>query len=74
MSHRKQQVVALLKAIETGVAEPLASINPDKYIQHNLAAADGLAGLVALLGTLPAGSARVDAHREGFSHAVCGYQ
>ena len=44
MSHRKQQVVAVLKAIETGAAEPLAIINPDKYIQHNLAAADGLDG------------------------------
>jgi hypothetical protein len=29
MSHRKQQVVAVLKAIETGTAEPLATINPD---------------------------------------------
>jgi predicted SnoaL-like aldol condensation-catalyzing enzyme len=58
MSHRKQQVVALLKAIETGAAEALAIINPDKYIQHNLAAADGLAGLGAFLATLPEGSAR----------------
>jgi len=57
MSHRKQQGVALLKAIETGAAEPLAIINPDKYIQHNLAGADGLAGLSALLATLPDGSA-----------------
>jgi predicted SnoaL-like aldol condensation-catalyzing enzyme len=54
MSHREQQVVALLKAIET--AEPTAILNPDKYIQHNLAAADGMAGLGALLATLPAGS------------------
>ena len=51
MSHRKQQVVALLKAIETGAAEPLVIITPDKYIQHNLAAADGLVGLGALHGT-----------------------
>jgi|GEM_PF-4747361 len=26
MSHRKQQVVAVLKAIETGAAEPLAIV------------------------------------------------
>src|SRR6202051_4324052 len=59
MSHRKQQVVALLKAIETGAPESLAIINPDNYIQHNLAAADGLAGLGALLAALPKGSGRV---------------
>jgi predicted SnoaL-like aldol condensation-catalyzing enzyme len=53
MSHRKQQVVAVPKAIEIGAAEPLAIINPDKYIQHNLAAADGLAGLGAFLRPCP---------------------
>jgi predicted SnoaL-like aldol condensation-catalyzing enzyme len=63
MSHRKQQVVAVLKAIETRAAEPLAIINPDKYIQHNLAAADGLAGLGAFLARLPEGSARVNTAR-----------
>jgi predicted SnoaL-like aldol condensation-catalyzing enzyme len=40
---RKQQVVALLKSIETGDRGPVAVINPNKYIQHNLGAADGLA-------------------------------
>jgi hypothetical protein len=40
MTSQKQQVVDLLNAITTGAAEPLAVINPDKYIQHNLAAAD----------------------------------
>jgi predicted SnoaL-like aldol condensation-catalyzing enzyme len=63
MSQRKQQVVALLKAIETGAPESLAIINPDKYIQHNLAAADGLAGLGAFLAALPKGSARVNTVR-----------
>jgi predicted SnoaL-like aldol condensation-catalyzing enzyme len=63
MSHRKQQVVALLKAIETGAPEPLAIVNPGKYIQHNLAAAYGLAGLGALLAALPKGSARVNTVR-----------
>ena len=63
MSHRKQHVVAVLKAIETGAAEPLAIINPDKYIQHNLAAADGLAGLGAFLAILPEGSASVNTAR-----------
>jgi nuclear transport factor 2 (NTF2) superfamily protein/predicted SnoaL-like aldol condensation-catalyzing enzyme len=63
MSNRKQQVVAVLKAIETGAAEPLAIINPDKYTQHNLAAADGLAGLRVLLAALPEGSAHVSTVR-----------
>jgi hypothetical protein len=31
MTH-KQQVVALLKSIETGDSGPVAVINPDKYI------------------------------------------
>ena len=63
MSPRVEQVVALLKAIETGAQEPVAVINPTKYIQHNLAAADGLAGFGALLKQLPKGSAKVNTVR-----------
>lgn len=59
MTNRKQEVVALLKSIETGDAAPVASIDPGKYIQHNLAVADELAGFVAVLQALPKGSARV---------------
>jgi hypothetical protein len=44
VSPRKQQVIDLLKSIETGASGPFAVINPQKYIQHNLGAADGLAG------------------------------
>ena len=44
MSTKKQQVVDLLKAIETGAAEPVAVINSNRYTQHNLGAEDGLAG------------------------------
>ncbi|WP_199741843.1 nuclear transport factor 2 family protein [Corallococcus sp. CA047B] len=62
-TQQKQQVVALLKAIETGEAAPVAVIHPDKYIQHNLGAADGLAGFGALLQALPKGSARVNTVR-----------
>jgi predicted SnoaL-like aldol condensation-catalyzing enzyme len=54
----KQQVVALLHAIETGAAEPVASIDPARYTQHNLAVADGLAGFGEVLKALPPGSAR----------------
>jgi predicted SnoaL-like aldol condensation-catalyzing enzyme len=63
MSNQKQQVVDLLKSIETGVPERIAVINPQKYIQHNLAVADGLAGFGALLQQLPEGSVRVNTRR-----------
>ncbi|UZP66697.1 nuclear transport factor 2 family protein [Desulfovibrio mangrovi] len=54
-----QHVAELLKSIETGAAEPASTINPEKYIQHNLGVADGIAGFGALLKALPEGSARV---------------
>lgn len=60
---QKQQVVDLHKAIETGDPGPIAVINPAKYTQHNLGAADGLAGFGALLQQLPKGSARVNTVR-----------
>ncbi len=59
----KQQVVELLKSIETGDSRPIAYINPDKYIQHNLAVADGLPGVKALLQSLPKGTTRVNTVR-----------
>ena len=31
----KEKVVAVLKSIETGEAEPISYINANKYIQHN---------------------------------------
>jgi len=59
----KAQVVALLKSIETGERAPAAVINPDKYIQHNLAVGDGVAGFAAVLQALPKGSAKVNTVR-----------
>lgn len=59
----REQVIQLLKSIETGDGGPVAFINPHQYIQHNLAAGDGLAGFGALLQALPAGSARVNTVR-----------
>ncbi len=46
-AQQKQHVFDLLKSIETGESQPIGYINPQKYIQHNLAAADGLAGFGA---------------------------
>ena len=62
-ANRKAQVVALLKSIETGEAAPVAIVNRNKYIQHNLAVGDGLGGLGAVLKLLPEGSARVNTVR-----------
>ncbi|MGM9488048.1 nuclear transport factor 2 family protein [Ideonella sp. YS5] len=62
-SDPKAQVVALLKSIETGEAAPVAVVNPAKYIQHNLAVGDGLAGFGAALQALPKGSAKVNTVR-----------
>lgn len=57
--NNKQKVVALLKSIETGDSQPVGYINPNRYIQHNLAVADGLQGLGDLLRQLPKDSAKV---------------
>ncbi len=57
--NQKEQVVALLKSIETGESAPVAVINPEKYIQHNPSIKDGLTGFGEALAALPAGSARV---------------
>lgn len=66
MSHQqdhKAQVVALLKSIETGEQGPAAVINPEQYIQHNLAVADGLEGFGQVLAALPPGSAKANTVR-----------
>jgi predicted SnoaL-like aldol condensation-catalyzing enzyme len=59
----KQKVVSLLKSIETGASEPVNYINANKYIQHNLAVADGLAGFGAVLQALPPNSAKANTLR-----------
>lgn len=59
----KTKVIELLKSIETGDTGPVSYINPDKYIQHNLAVGDGLAGFEAVLQALPKGSAKVNTVR-----------
>ncbi|WFS63354.1 hypothetical protein LF599_04065 [Pseudodesulfovibrio thermohalotolerans] len=54
----KEKAVALIQSIESGDSGPASYVNPDKYIQHNLLIADGLAGFGAALAQLPAGSAK----------------
>jgi predicted SnoaL-like aldol condensation-catalyzing enzyme len=59
----KPQISELLKSIETSDAKPVGYINANKYIQHNLAVGDGLAGFGAVLQALPKGSAKVNTVR-----------
>jgi predicted SnoaL-like aldol condensation-catalyzing enzyme len=63
MTQKESQVVDLLKSIETGAAEPVGVMNANKYIQHNLAVADGLEGFGQVLAALPQGSAKVNTVR-----------
>jgi predicted SnoaL-like aldol condensation-catalyzing enzyme len=63
MPDHKQQAIELLKSFETGDRKSAAYINPNKYIQHNLAIADGLAGLDAVFQALPKGSAKTNTVR-----------
>jgi len=59
----REKAVELLNSIENGDPAPVGYINPNKYIQHNLAIGDGLAGFGEVLGQLPEGSARVEVIR-----------
>lgn len=47
------KAIALLNSFNTGDTAPIAYINPDKYIQHNLDVADGLAGFGAVMQNAP---------------------
>jgi predicted SnoaL-like aldol condensation-catalyzing enzyme len=46
MADSKQQVLELLKSMETGEEKPLSYVNPNNYVQHNLMLGDGLQGLI----------------------------
>jgi predicted SnoaL-like aldol condensation-catalyzing enzyme len=59
----KEKVVALLNSLETGDNAPVAYINPNKYIQHNLMVGDGLAAFGELLQHKPAGGFKVKVNR-----------
>ncbi|MEO0559065.1 MAG: nuclear transport factor 2 family protein [Bacteroidota bacterium] len=53
MPSQKDRAVALLESLETGDSAPVAYINPNHYIQHNLAVGDGLAGFGAVMQNTP---------------------
>ena len=48
-----EKVAALLNSFNTGDTAPIAYINPEKYVQHNLDVADGLAGFGAVMQNAP---------------------
>ncbi|TMX31313.1 hypothetical protein DA096_22650 [Vibrio rotiferianus] len=54
----RDKAVAVISSIETGDQTAISYINPNKYIQHNLAVADGLAGFGEVMRMLPEGSAK----------------
>ncbi len=56
----RQKVLELLNSMESGDPAPIAYINPEKYIQHNLAVGDGLEGFGAVMAQLPEGGAKVE--------------
>jgi predicted SnoaL-like aldol condensation-catalyzing enzyme len=59
----KEKAIAVIESIETGTPEPISYINPNKYIQHNLAVGDGLEGFGEVMQLLPKGSARAKVKR-----------
>lgn len=59
----KEKAVALLNSFNTGDQEPISYINPKKYIQHNLAIGDGLAGFGAVMKNAPKGGFKADVKR-----------
>ncbi|MEM8891478.1 MAG: nuclear transport factor 2 family protein [Bacteroidota bacterium] len=49
----KEKAVALIESLQTGAQEPIGYINPNKYIQHNLAVGDGLEGFGEVVKNAP---------------------
>ena len=60
---KKEKVVALLNSFNTGDQTPISYINPNKYIQHNLGVADGLAGFGAVMQHAPPGGFKANVVR-----------
>ncbi len=59
----KEKVVALLNSFNTGDKTPISYINPEKYIQHNLAVGDGLEGFGAVMQHAPPGGFKANVIR-----------
>lgn len=59
----KDKVVALLNSFNTGDQTPISYINPTKYIQHNQAVGDGLAGFGEVMHHAPEGGFKANVIR-----------
>ncbi|MDC7998309.1 nuclear transport factor 2 family protein [Gilvibacter sediminis] len=59
----KDKTVALLNSFNTGDTTPISYINPEKYIQHNLAVGDGLAGFGEVMKNAPEGGFKANVVR-----------
>jgi len=59
----KNKVLALLDSFNTGDASAIAAINPEKYIQHNLSAGDGVEGVGEVMKNAPPGGFKAKVHR-----------
>lgn len=72
----KDKATAVLESLETGDQTAITYINPNKYIQHNLAVADGLAGFGEVMQHAPEGGFKakvVRSFKDGdytFSHTI----
>ena len=72
----KDKGVALIASLQTGDPKGASYINPNKYIQHNLAVADGLAGFGEVIKNAPEGGFKsnvVRAYQDGdyvFLHTI----
>lgn len=60
---QKEKVVALLNSFNTGDQTPISYINPNKYIQHNLAVGDGLQGFGEVMQHAPEGGFKANVIR-----------
>lgn len=63
MASNTEKVIELLNSFNTGDTAPIAYINPEKYIQHNLDVADGLAGFGAVMQNAPPQGFSAKVHR-----------
>ncbi len=63
MTTNTEKAVALLNSFNTGDTAPIAYINADNYVQHNLDVADGLAGFGAVMQNAPPQGFGAKVHR-----------
>lgn len=59
----QDKAVALLNSFNTGDKTPISYVNPNKYIQHNLDVADGLAGFGEVMQHAPPGGFKANVVR-----------